>query len=264
MKKGEVSLIKDRCRGVLVGLAAGDRIGGPVRMAVRLAESLADCGNFDPLDVLNRYLTWWDEGAFDTGPVSAWVFSLLAAGTPLKSATAQVHHEFNQMTAGCNPAHRSLPLSMFKAIADNELADSAMTEAGLTHFDPIAGEVAATANKMCRALIRGEGWDKALRFFVGIGDQMGPGRNGGFAPDVLQAAVYFVNQSDSFAEAMARSISFAGFSNYCPVLAGALAGGRWGEAAIPPSLLAHVQILVRVRAAAESLASDWDKPESLR
>ena len=24
----------DRCRGVLIGLAAGDRIGGPVRMAV--------------------------------------------------------------------------------------------------------------------------------------------------------------------------------------------------------------------------------------
>ncbi len=24
--------IEDRCRGVLIGLAAGDRIGGPIRM----------------------------------------------------------------------------------------------------------------------------------------------------------------------------------------------------------------------------------------
>ena len=25
----------DRCRGVLIGLAAGDKIGGPIRLAVR-------------------------------------------------------------------------------------------------------------------------------------------------------------------------------------------------------------------------------------
>jgi hypothetical protein len=29
--------IEDRCRGVLIGLAAGDRIGGPIRMALLLA-----------------------------------------------------------------------------------------------------------------------------------------------------------------------------------------------------------------------------------
>ena len=46
----------DRCRGVLVGLAAGDRIGGPVRMAVRLAESLTARNGFAPPDVLDRYL----------------------------------------------------------------------------------------------------------------------------------------------------------------------------------------------------------------
>src|SRR5262245_11108043 len=32
----------DRCRGVLLGLAAGDRNGGPICMAVRLAESLLE------------------------------------------------------------------------------------------------------------------------------------------------------------------------------------------------------------------------------
>jgi hypothetical protein len=46
---------EDRCRGVLVGLAAGDRIGGPIRMAVRLAKSLLDCGGFNSADILSRY-----------------------------------------------------------------------------------------------------------------------------------------------------------------------------------------------------------------
>ena len=260
-KMSKDSLVEDRCRGVLVGLAAGDRIGGPIRMAVRLAESLIDCDRFDPSDILNRYLSWWREGAFDTGPVSERVFTLLTAGMPAQRVTAQVHREFNGMTAGCNPAHRSSPLSMFAAIAANDLAVSAMTEAGLTHYDPMAGEIAVTVNQLCRSLIRGADWDEALRKCGGSDDQAGPGSNGGFAPDVLRAAVYFVNQSDCFADALDRSLAFAGPSNYCPVLVGAIAGGRWGASPIPPSSLSHVDILPRVKAVAEALAAGWGESE---
>jgi hypothetical protein len=61
---------EDRCRGVLVGLAAGDRISGPIRMAVRLAESLLELGRVDPQDIVGRYLVgrylrWWRQGAND-------------------------------------------------------------------------------------------------------------------------------------------------------------------------------------------------------
>jgi hypothetical protein len=62
--------VKDCCRGVLVGLATGERNGGPIRMAVRLAESLLECGGVKPMDILNCYLAWWRDGAFGTGPVS--------------------------------------------------------------------------------------------------------------------------------------------------------------------------------------------------
>jgi ADP-ribosylglycohydrolase len=247
----------NRCRGVLIGLAAGDQIGGPIRMAVRLAESLLDCGGFKPMDILNRYLAWWREGAFDTGPVSGRVFALIAAGMPLTEATAQAHREFDGKTAGCNPAHRSSPLSMLASIADKELAAYAIVEAGLTHYDLVAGEVAAVVNKLCRALIRGAAWDVALPQCRKFTDQAGPGNNGGFAPDVLRAAVYFVGTSGSFAETLEKSLVFAGPANYCPVLVGAIAGARWGAPAIPPSSLAHVDILPRVKAAAESLAGGW-------
>ncbi len=101
---------EDRCRGVLLGLAAGDRIGGPTRRAVRLAESLLDCGRFNSSDILERYLAWWQEGAFDTGPASGRALELMASGAPLQDAPAQVHKELGGKTAGCNPAHRSAPL----------------------------------------------------------------------------------------------------------------------------------------------------------
>ena len=110
MAMSDLTTADYRCQGVLVGLAAGDRIGGPIRMAVRLAESLVASGGFNAADILNRYLAWWREGAFDTGPVSDRAFALLAACKPVQEATAQVHREFGGKTAGCNPAHRSSPL----------------------------------------------------------------------------------------------------------------------------------------------------------
>jgi ADP-ribosylglycohydrolase len=253
----DLTTAEDRCRGVLIGLAAGDRIGGPIRMAVRLAESLRDCGAFDLSDILGRYLAWWQEGAFDTGPVSARALALLAAGEPASDAPAQVDREFGGKTAGCNPAHRSPPLSMLAAIADEDLAGCAKAEARLTHHDPLAGEVAAAANKLCRVLVRGAAWDVALRQVSEFAAPDGPGSNGGFAPDVLRAAIYFVGTSASFAEALARSLAFAGPANYCPVLVGAIAGARWCASAIPPSALAHVDILPRARATAEALTAAW-------
>ena len=247
----------DRCRGVLVGLAAGDKIGGPIRTALRLAESLVACGGFKPSDILERYLVWWREGAFDTGPVSYRAFALLAAGMPVQDATAQVHREFGGMTAGCNPAHRSPPLAMCATVADDDLAGCALAEARLTHHDPLAGEVAAAGTGLCRALVGGDGWDVALRRVGGFAAPEGPGSNGGFAPDVLRAALFFVGTSVCFAEALERSLAFAGPSNYCPVLVGAVAGARWGASAVPPPCVAHVQILPRVRAAADALAAGW-------
>jgi ADP-ribosylglycohydrolase len=247
----------DRCRGVLIGLAAGDQIGGPIRMAVRLAESLFDCGGFNPADILERYLAWWRQGAFDTGPVSDRALALVAAGMPVEAATAQVHREFGGMTAGCNPAHRSPPLAMCAAVADDDVAGCALAEARLTHHDPLAGEVAAAATRLCRALVRGGGWDVALLRVGGFAAPEGPGSNGGYAPDVLRAALHFVGSSARFTEALDRSLAFAGPSNYCPVLVGAVAGARWGASAVPSPALAHVEILPRVRAAADALAAGW-------
>ncbi len=247
----------DRCRGVLIGLAAGDRNGGPIRMAVRLAESLLERGHFDPTDIVGRYLHWWREGAFDTGPVSGRALELLAAGVPAHEASAQVHREFGGRTAGCNPAHRSLPLSMFASFADEDLASCARTEARLTHHDPLAGEVSATINRLCRSLIRGVGWDDAVRECRSFANHEGPGNNGGYAPDVIRAALYFVGTSTGFVGALERSLAFAGPANYCPVLVGAIAGARWSASAIPASLLAHVDILPRVGATAEALAGGW-------
>lgn len=258
----------DRIVGLLLGLAAGDRIGGPIRMALRVAESLKDCGGFTVSDIGMRYIDWWHDGAFDTGPTVARVLRLVESGTPFAEAARRVHEEAGGLTAGCNPAHRSAPLAMCASIDDSLLPEAAMEEAKLTHKHPLAGDVAATVVRLCRSLICGVPWQAAMELAaegrcsetrsalsIPAVEILSPD---GFAPGVLAAATYFVDSSDSFSTALARSIKFAGPANYCPVLVGSIGGARWGRDYIDPGALhLHKDLLPRLNAVALLLANGW-------
>jgi hypothetical protein len=89
-------------------------------MAVRLAESLSGQWRFDPEDILDRYLAWWRDGAFDTGPTTATVLSLIDAGMDAAEAVERVHGQAGGLTAGCNPAHHCVPLGMAYFLPDEE------------------------------------------------------------------------------------------------------------------------------------------------
>ncbi|WP_309709314.1 ADP-ribosylglycohydrolase family protein [Armatimonas sp.] len=249
-----------RVAGVLLGLAAGDRIGGPVRMALRLAQSLVHCGGFSQDDLTARYLEWWRTDAFDMGPTAARVFLRVEQGHDWETAALQVDRETGGMTAGCNPAHRSAPLAMCSAIHTDALAELARREAKLTHCHPLAGDVAAAVVCVCRFLIEGDSWELACqKANVSLEhSSVGPLSRGGFALEVLRAAVALVSAADSAEEALESAIAFAGPANYCPVLVGSLAGARWGVEEIPDSLLAfHASLLPDLYETAQALAMGW-------
>jgi ADP-ribosylglycohydrolase len=260
--------LEDRVTGVLLGLAAGDRIGGPVRMALIVAESLHKGDCFDPHDIAGRYLDWWCKSAFDTGPTTARVLALTANGAPIEEAAIQADREANGMTAGCNPAHRSAPLAMLASLEDSQLDEAAAYEARLTHRHPLAGEVAAVVARLCRLLIRGVRWQESLSLVaegrsretrLALTMRSSDGlSNIGFAPAVLRAAIHFINTSESFTDALERSIKFAGRPNYCPILVGSIGGARWGRTQIEDSLLVHHGGLVpQLKSVADNLAEGW-------
>jgi ADP-ribosylglycohydrolase len=261
---------RDRCRGVLLGLGAGDRNGGPVGMALSLAQSLLARGDFDGADVLRRYADWWRQDGRDSGPTAGRVLELVAGGVEPGAAVDQADRESGGRTAGCNPAHRSAPLALASAIPDERLGECARVEAALTHRHPLAGDVSAAVTELCRALVRGREWEVALEA-AAVGHMAetrlaleaarhSPGGRGGYAPEVLQAAVYFVHRATIFSDALAGALEFAGPANYCPVLAGAIAGARWGANAIDPAALDNPllqAIRTELAAVADALALGW-------
>ena len=259
----------DRIAGMLFGLAAGDKIGGPVRMALRVADSLIACGTFDVRDVSLRYLDWWRTGAFDTGPTAAAVLEMVEAGHSFDDATTAVDRRLGGKTAGCNPAHRSVALAACSSVRDSDLADAANAEARLTHKHPLSGDVAAAVVCLCRALINGRSWQDSLSS-AATGRQFETAQAldvtstaaitaDGFAPNVLRAAIHFVNSSESLHSALIRSIEFAGLANYCPVLVGSIAGARWGRSHIGDDDLRHpANLLAQLQRASASLAETWE------
>ncbi len=269
MSEATVQAVHDRCRGVLLGLAVGDRNGGPVRMALRLAESLLASGGFDRGDVLRRYVDWWRADGRDSGPTAARVLELVAGGMSAATAVMQVDRESGGLTAGCNPAHRAAPLAVSPAIPDERLGACARAEAALTHRHPLAGDVSAAVVGLCRALVRGRDWGAALEA-AAVGHMAetrqaleaarhSPGGRGGYAPEVLQTALYFVHRAPTFSEALAGALDFAGPANYCPVLAGAVAGARWGASGIDPAAV-DPRLLPSLRGIADMLALCWPGP----
>src|SRR5262249_4164033 len=194
-------------------------------------------------------------------------FTLIDAGVPPNDAPARVHAFSAGMTAGCNPAHRSVPLAMAAFLADDRLRQCAAEEAALTHWDPLAGDVAAATVELCRALIRGSSWSDALQSTsAGCTSTTRTAlsapattslRSDGFAPAVLQAAIHFVHMHSDFAAALDAALAFAGPANYCPVLVGAIGGARWGASSVPSQYLDHCTILADTQEQAETLAQQW-------
>merc|ERR1719161_1393853 len=94
--------------------------------------------------------------------------------------------------------------------------------------------------------------------------------NGGFCPDVLAATVRFVSlgaASSSFDAALSASLKFAGPSNYCPVLVGALTGAVFGASHIDARKhLGHCRPGVRERCirVADQLLSTLIETEETR
>ena len=253
-----------RRHGLLLGLAAGDKNGGPIQMALCLAESLAEHRRFDLESIWQAYFQWWAREGFDTGPTAESVFRHVADGMPWKDAAGVVNAERGGQTVGCNPAHRASPLAMATFLMPGELSELAMREAALTHAHSLAGEVSAAVIELCRGLIDGLPWKAAIKSAsasrtpeVAAALMLAEGHpldDSGYSPEVLRAAVFFVDSSHDFSSALEASLKFAGPANYSPVLVGAIAGSRYGAESVCATHWPAQQIVERIRRLTDRLA----------
>lgn len=251
--------IKDRALGCLTGLLAGDDNGGPTAMMMKNLEVITRTKTPMPQYLGKGYLEWFKEDGYDAGIVTHKVLELVDSGLSFNKAAKQVDDELNGMTAGVGPAHRSIPLTLhfvswyirspnffeeFPNTGFRELDFLIKREAKLTHINKEAGEVSAAVNAICLYLIVGKDEYKAIKFGMKFLDYDWAWQdnifqhidsltienlsNGGYAPDALVAALWFLLNTRTFEDAIKQSKEFAGAANYCPVLVGSIGGAMYG------------------------------------
>ena len=207
---------------ILKGIKEGDQIGGPFELAKIFSKSLISNNSFKEDDLRSRYLSWWKEDAFDTGPTYASVFSKIDKGMDPRVAVKTVHKEFGYNTAGCGPAHRSSPIAGFLNIPTNKLVSIAREEAKITHFDDDAGYGSAIVILICRYLLEGNSYQDAQKLIsenVELKESWTKITKASLNPDgyifnVIHSALHFIDNNKSLED----TFKFAGKANYCPII----------------------------------------------
>jgi len=297
-------VLRDRFRGALLGLAVGEALGAPAdfltaaqieerhglitemlgggchdvapgettdatAMMLCLAESLADVGAFDPEDVMERYLAWFDGTPRDVSLTVRTVLLSFRSGTHWDLASRRAFEILGSPTAGNGSLMRCAPLALLYCGDAEARHANSLRESMLTHFDRLAGWACVAFNDLLDAAIAGElraelpsiahtidEEDKRVSATLREALEAEPEeiQSSSFVLDTLCTAVWSVLHTVTFEEAVCAAVNLGNDADTAGAVTGALAGAAYGETGIPPRWLAHLEGRERIATVAERLA----------
>lgn len=299
----------DRIRGALVGLATGDAVGttlefqrpgtfaplqdmvggGPfglepgqwtddTSMALCLAESLIDRGEFDPRDQMERYVRWRREGhlsstgvCFDIGNATAAALRRFEqTGDPLAGSP-----DPNQ--AGNGSLMRLAPVAMFYAHAPARGIEACARSSLTTHATPAAVDACRYLGALLLGAFHGASREQLLapcytpvpgyweaHPLVSEIDRIARGsfrekeppqiRGTGYVVDCLEAALWAFHSTDDFGSGCLRAANLGDDADTTAAVYGQLAGAFYGEEGIPRAWRERLALWSTIDRYAEELA----------
>jgi ADP-ribosyl-[dinitrogen reductase] hydrolase len=306
----DIPNIRDRYRGCLLGLTCGDALGttlefkqpgtfepltdmiggGPFNlapgqwtddtsMALCLAESLIECQRFNPVDQMNRYCRWWNDGylssngrCFDIGiTVSEALRKYETTGDPFAG-------NIDPFSAGNGSLMRLAPIPMaYRSnmdLAIHYAAESSRT----THAAPAAIDACKLYATLILAALDGCSKDEILSPDL-YADQLVPEirdiaagsykrkqpsliAGTGYVVRSLEAALWAFYRSDTFEQGALLAANLGNDADTTAAVFGQLAGAFHGVDAIPAKWLAKLTMRDFIEQLADSLLTlsaeaDW-------
>lgn len=279
--------LRDRFRGALIGLTVGDALGtslefslpgtfepisgmeggGPFNlkpgewtddtsMALCLAESILETGGFDPVDQMNRYVRWRDEGylsstgeCFDVGVATSRALDAFKAwGEPYAGS-------IDPRTAGNGSLMRLAPIPMRWRTDLAQTAHYAALSSRTTHAAPEAVDACRYYAVLIALALSGYSKDEVLATspdFLGVfeNNPLSPAiaaiaagsyrerkppqiRGSGYVVHTLEAALWALNASDDFQSGLLKVVNLGEDADTTGAVYGQLAGAVYGVEAIP-------------------------------
>ena len=278
--------VRDRALGALIGLAVGDAVGttlefrsrdsyplltdmvggGPFHlkpgqwtddtsMTLALADSLVECGDLDPADLMRRFVQWRDEGAysctgrcFDIGmTVSSALQRWHRTGNPYAGST-------DANTAGNGSLMRLAPVALRYWQDRSKLRQVAADQSSTTHGAPEAVSACVGFAEMLADAIEGQGRSEVLRTRPGPyagrigsilqGSWRGKPRenveSSGYVAHSLEAAIWSVGRTADFRTAVLTAANLGGDADTTAAIAGQLAGALYGMSGVPAEWLTQL------------------------
>ncbi len=282
--------LRDRVRGMLLGLAAGDALGHAAQglpvgawsdktaMALCLADSLVASDGPDAADQVARYCDWQRNGLWSsTGSCVG-----ISAATARALATAQ--WTGNPYAGSHDPAHAEAeplahigPAVAWFSASPREAIDAAVNCARVTHQAPLTLD----AVRLLAALLAGAlaGRDKATLLAADFSPapeawrpdtlrspvrEIAGGAWRGRAPRrllrgklavaaALESALAAFEQGADFAQCIAAAASRPGDAQVAAAITGQLAGACYGASGIPADLMSSLARAAEIEALADRL-----------
>ncbi|QZP39544.1 ADP-ribosylglycohydrolase family protein [Halobaculum magnesiiphilum] len=297
----------DRARGVVLGLACGDALGRPVEFAsaseisaehgrldemvghgtwnqpagtitddteqaLCIAQSLVEHQAFDPADVAERFVAWYDSGPFDIGGMTRRSLTRLKRGDAWDEAGQHVWENSPEgQNAGNGSVMRCPPLAIPYMTAWDRLAEVSRQSSQITHADPRCTEGCAVLNLTVAGLL--DDSDAPLQDALDYVGADAPGElvaalepvARGESPDTLETSGYVVHSlqtalhdglvAESAEDAIVTAVNRGGDTDTIGAIAGAVAGARFGASQLPDRWLSVIDETDELETLAERLAA---------
>jgi ADP-ribosyl-[dinitrogen reductase] hydrolase len=295
----------DCARGVLLGLACGDALGRPVEFkstaeitagygtltemvgngtwnqppgtitddteqALCIARSLTAQREFDPVDIADRFVAWYDTDPFDIGQMTAQSLRKLKQGATWEQAGEQVWAGSPEgQNAGNGSVMRCPPLAIAYTRDLSTLVTVSRQSSRITHADPRCTYGSAILNLTIANLLQDvpAPLQEALRRVeddapadllsalapLAEGDTPATLSTSGYVVHSLQTALHDGLRADDPADAIVQAVNRGGDTDTIGAIAGAVAGARFGAPALPDEWRDALDVTTELASLADSL-----------
>lgn len=243
----------------VTGMMAGGPHGLPAgawtddtAMALCLAKSLLAKGRYDPIDFLDRLCLWAETGEnSSTGrAIGIGQYTLFRLGEYRRTGNYPAPGNLNGRSDGNGALVRVAPAGIWQWKNIPEAGHIGLAQSRSTHASEYSKWACNFTARLIAALIQGLPWEEAIREGCELlhdwdymmeriekRHEATEPPSTGFVLDTLQAALWAVEQSQSFEEAVLKAVNLGGDADSVGAVAGQIAGARYGVGGIPEAWL---------------------------
>lgn len=244
-------------------------------MALCLADCLIHNSNFDASDLLRRFLRWMDNSEnTSTGKcIGIGQNTIVSLGNYRR--TGSVIAPFVRGRSDGNGALMRLSPIAVRYWRSPEIAQEiAIAQSRTTHYSELSEHACTILAELLSHLIAGGSWselDVRLSTQVPLSDLRRILRrdyknktrdqisSGGYVIDTLEAALWAVETTESFEDALIAAVNLGHDADTVGAVAGQLAGARYGASTIPERWVSRVAKLEILNSVFDKLWHDAEK-----